>query len=289
MSDETDFIVGDSAIDATAQGRRGLRRRRRKERKGERVLTHCENCGAELVGEWCARCGQHAVDYRRSLWRVLVDAADSFLNWDTKFLSSVAMLLMKPWKLTNDFNAGKRARYVHPLRLYLLASIAFFLMIKLVNFNTDNVIQLDAGDRAEIAGVLGKLTGPESTLTPEQQATVESVRTRLGQGTGQVTGEERDELQKVIQSALASKMKDTFAKRDRAELKAALRKIPRIPAPPESDEAKAAKAQVAAELAAESAAQSAAESAGEAVPAGGAHPPPIVIPSPPVPPKKAGG
>src|SRR4030081_1888418 len=108
MSDEsTQFILGDSAVDATEEGRRGLRRRR-KQRKGDRVLTQCENCGAALAGEYCGKCGQHAIDYRRSLWRVLIDAADSFLNWDTKFLSSVWVLITRPWKLTNDFNAGRR-------------------------------------------------------------------------------------------------------------------------------------------------------------------------------------
>ncbi|HEX8678532.1 MAG TPA: DUF3667 domain-containing protein, partial [Chthoniobacterales bacterium] len=177
--DATDLIMGDAAVDATTEGRRGLRGRRRRQRKDERVLTHCENCGAALTGEWCGQCGQHAIDYRRSVWRVFVDALDSFLNWDTKFLSSVGVLLTKPWKLTNDFNAGKRARYVHPLRLYLLGSIAFFLMFKLVQFNPEDVIHLDASDRAEIAAALGKLVGPESALTAEQQAKVHSVRSRL--------------------------------------------------------------------------------------------------------------
>src|SRR3954452_19699246 len=174
MSDDsTQLILGDAAIDATTEGKRG-RRRKRSRRTDERVLTHCENCGAPLSGPYCSACGQHAIDYHRSLWRVLIDAADSFLNWDTKFLSTIGVLLIRPWQLTNDFNAGRRARYVHPLRLYLLASIAFFLIARLVNFNTDGVIQLDAEDRTEIAGVLGKLTGPDSALTPEQQATIES-------------------------------------------------------------------------------------------------------------------
>ena len=43
------------------------------------------------------------------------------------------VLLTRPGKLTNDFNAGRRMRYMHPLRLYLLASIAFFLMARLIN------------------------------------------------------------------------------------------------------------------------------------------------------------
>ena len=42
-------------------------------KKGDRPpLTHCENCGAPLTGEFCSNCGQHAIDYRRSLYRVLI-------------------------------------------------------------------------------------------------------------------------------------------------------------------------------------------------------------------------
>ncbi len=256
MSDEsTHFILGDSAVDATEEGRRGLRRRR-KRREGDRALTHCENCGAPLAGEYCAKCGQHAIDYRRSLWRVLIDAADSFLNWDTKFLSSVWVLLTRPWKLTNDFNAGRRARYVHPLRLYLLASIAFFLMLKLVNFNS-GPMELRPQDRAEIAAALGKLVGSDSVLTADQQAKVDSVRARLVQGESAISEKERNDIEEVVRVALASEMKDKFAKADRAKLKAALRMIPEIPTPPAppgtKETARAeAKAEAAREIAAES-------------------------------------
>ena len=95
--------------------------------------------------------------------RVLsIDAADSFLNWDTKFLKSVGIMLFKPWRLTNDFNAGRRVRYVHPLRLYLLASIAFFLLIKTINFDPNGKFQLSPKDRAEISATIAKLAGSES-------------------------------------------------------------------------------------------------------------------------------
>ena len=248
MSDETEqFILGDAAVDATAEGRRGLRRRRRR-RKDERVLTHCENCGTPLTGEFCSACGQHAIDYRRSLWRVLIDAADSFLNWDTKFLASIGVLLSKPWKLTNDFNAGRRARYVHPLRLYLLASIAFFLMFKFVKID-DNVVELGPQDRAEMAALLGKFVGPDSVLTADQQAKVDSLRARISQGEGAVTGEERDELEELVKSALATKMKERFAKGERAKLKQALRRLPEIPKPPSTKDAAEMRAKIDSEVA----------------------------------------
>jgi hypothetical protein len=60
---------------------------------------------------------------------VIVDVLDSFLNWDSKFFATIGLLIVKPWRLTNEFLAGKRVRYLHPLRLYLLASILFFFAI----------------------------------------------------------------------------------------------------------------------------------------------------------------
>lgn len=133
MAEETtQFILGDAALDGLNQPPKRRRFFRRK-KKDSPPLTHCENCGAALTGEYCAQCGQHAIDYRRSLLRVVLDAADSFLNLETKFLKTLGVLLTRPGRLTNDFNAGRRVRYVHPLRLYLLASIAFFLLARLVH------------------------------------------------------------------------------------------------------------------------------------------------------------
>ena len=82
-----------------------------------------------MHGHWCGRCGQPAIDYRRSFRYVIVDLLDEFLNWDSKFFRTIGLLLVRPWKLTNAFLAGHRVRYVHPLRLYLLASILFFFAV----------------------------------------------------------------------------------------------------------------------------------------------------------------
>jgi len=128
MSDEpTKFILGDTAISSVEEpGRKRFFHRRNRERQ---PLIHCENCGAPLHGHWCAQCGQPALDYRRSFRHVIVDVLDSFLNWDSKFFATLGLLISKPWRLTNDFLAGKRVRYVHPARLYLLASILFFFVV----------------------------------------------------------------------------------------------------------------------------------------------------------------
>lgn len=230
MADETtQFVLGDAAVDAATEGKRGWRRKHR-ERSEVRALTHCENCGAQLSGPYCAQCGQHAVDYHRSLWRVLIDAADSFLNWDTKFFNTFGVLLTKPWKLTNDFNAGRRARYVHPLRLYLLASVAFFLMTRMVHMSDKIVLRPE--DRAEISNALATLTAPDSALPADRQAKIDSIRARITQANGAITAQERADLKNIINDAINAKMKDKIQRADRARLKAALAMIPKAPKPP---------------------------------------------------------
>ena len=60
---------------------------------------------------------------------MIVDVLDSFLNWDSKFIHTIGLLITRPWRLTNEFLAGHRVRYLHPARLYLLTSIVFFFAV----------------------------------------------------------------------------------------------------------------------------------------------------------------
>ena len=157
MADEpAKIILGDTAISAIERKARRRWFGRGKDRQ-PLPFTHCENCGAELIGPHCAQCGQAAIDYRRSFRHVVVDVLDSFLNWDSKFFATIALLIVKPWKLTNDFLAGKRVRYLHPLRLYLLASILFFFAVnygaKWIRFEPGKIPEKN---RAEVATAIAE-------------------------------------------------------------------------------------------------------------------------------------
>src|SRR6266513_213137 len=130
MADEpAKLILGDTAISAMEESACPKRRFFGRRKTQSPPFTHCENCGASLSGHFCWQCGQAAIDYRRSFRHVIIDVLDSFLNWDSKFFATLGLLVVKPWQLTNEFLAGKRVRYLHPLRLYLLASILFFFAI----------------------------------------------------------------------------------------------------------------------------------------------------------------
>jgi hypothetical protein len=168
MSDEpAKFILGDAAISAIEQP--GRKRFFRRKKRGRPPLTHCENCGAPLTGRFCSQCGQPAIDYRRSFRHVIVDVLDSFLNWDSKFFATIGWLIVRPWHLTIEFLSGRRVRYLHPLRLYLLASILFFFAVsywaKSVHLDPKH---LSAEDRAEIASDL-----KDQDIPPQVRAKVE--------------------------------------------------------------------------------------------------------------------
>src|SRR6266446_3308714 len=170
MPDELEkFVLGDTAISAIEQASSGQRRFFGRRKIQRPAITHCENCGAQLQGHWCAKCGQPAIDYRRSFRHVIADLLNEFLNWDSKFFATIALLLVRPWKLTNQFLAGHRVRYVHPLRLYLLASILFFFA---ANYWAKSIHlepgKLTSENRAEIEAAWEK-----QNLTPEQRAKVE--------------------------------------------------------------------------------------------------------------------
>ncbi len=164
MADEpAKIILGDTAISAVERTARRRWFGRGKDREAL-PFTHCENCGAELAGPHCAQCGQAAIDYRRSFRHVIVDVLDSFLNWDSKFFATIGLLIVKPWRLTNEFLAGRRVRYLHPARLYLLASILFFFA---VNYGARGLhldpSKLGPKDRAEIEADLKKEDLPPET------------------------------------------------------------------------------------------------------------------------------
>ncbi len=152
------IILGDTAIAAIE--------RRPQKRSG---LSHCENCGAPLHGHWCSQCGQPAVHYRRSFRHVIVDILDSFFNWDSKFFATMAWLIVRPWHLTNEFLRGRRVRQLHPLRLYLLASVLFFFAVNYWAKSLHlNARQLSAAERSAIEAEL-----KNENLPPEARAKIE--------------------------------------------------------------------------------------------------------------------
>ncbi|MDJ0928574.1 MAG: DUF3667 domain-containing protein [Gammaproteobacteria bacterium] len=96
----------------------------------------CLNCGTRLTGEYCANCGQRAHLKPLSLWELLKEFAEEFFDLDSKAWRSIVPLMFLPGRVTTDYFVGRRARHLSPLRLYLTASVLFFIIAAF----TDNTI-----------------------------------------------------------------------------------------------------------------------------------------------------
>jgi hypothetical protein len=92
------------------------------------VESACRNCGAERGGEYCAACGQRAIDPDPTLREFLHELAEELLHWDGKLATTFRLLVTRPGVLTNEYLAGRRVRYISPLRLYLTCSVLFFFL-----------------------------------------------------------------------------------------------------------------------------------------------------------------
>lgn len=95
--------------------------------ESEHIDFVCPNCGHEDKGKYCSNCGQkviHAEDLTlKHAWHHIMHEA---VHVDGKIFTTLKLLITQPGQLTLDFWAGRRARHVHPIRLFLLIGVVFF-------------------------------------------------------------------------------------------------------------------------------------------------------------------
>jgi hypothetical protein len=92
----------------------------------------CANCGTPLLGPHCYRCGQPVDGLVRHFGSIMGDFLDTVLNIDARVFRTLWPLLSKPGYLSDEYFAGRRVRYVSPVRLFVFLSIVTFFIAQLV-------------------------------------------------------------------------------------------------------------------------------------------------------------
>ena len=126
----------------------------------------CLNCNSPLTGEFCSACGQKVPRTDLTLRDFVHETTEQLVNWDGKIPQTLRTLLLKPGVLTVDFLEGRRARWLMPLRVYLICSVAYFLTKPMV----ESVTHQSARPVANVA-----VTGDAGStqLKPEDIAAIE--------------------------------------------------------------------------------------------------------------------
>jgi hypothetical protein len=86
----------------------------------------CRNCGAFASGAFCATCGQVTTLHPPTVREFIHEFINHTVAFDGSVWRTLVALLVKPGLLTVEYFAGRRQRYIAPLRLYLTASLLFF-------------------------------------------------------------------------------------------------------------------------------------------------------------------
>jgi hypothetical protein len=92
---------------------------------------NCLNCGTHLDSQFCPECGQKNKDYRLSFRDLFSDFLEELLDFDSRVIRSLRTLFTKPGLLTTEYIKGRRISYLPPVRIYLVASVLFFLILSL--------------------------------------------------------------------------------------------------------------------------------------------------------------
>ena len=89
-------------------------------------VAACANCGASLQGTYCSHCGQKVAPLNPTLGEFLHELVHEIAHVDGKIVTTLRLLITRPGFLSLEHFEGRRARYVAPIRLYLLLSVACF-------------------------------------------------------------------------------------------------------------------------------------------------------------------
>lgn len=109
----------------------------------------CPNCGWRRPDRYCSRCGQNDRDYVRTLWAVVNEFCRETLGIDSRLFRTLKSLLFKPGHLSAEFSGNRRAAYMSPVRIYLVASFAFFLILSITARGSLANLRLSDDDETE--------------------------------------------------------------------------------------------------------------------------------------------
>lgn len=94
----------------------------------ERLQKNCLNCGATVIGRFCHKCGQENIETKESFWSLARHFIFDIFHFDGGFFTTLKDLFARPGFVAKEYTNGKRASFLHPIRMYLFTSAIFFLI-----------------------------------------------------------------------------------------------------------------------------------------------------------------
>lgn len=91
---------------------------------------NCDHALGEPRPRYCPQCGQDTRERAPRLWEFVRQFTGAYLSTEGALWRTL-LALLRPGLLTTEYLAGRRRRYVLPVRLYLSISVALLLALRL--------------------------------------------------------------------------------------------------------------------------------------------------------------
>ncbi|ALT76277.1 DUF3667 domain-containing protein [Paucibacter sp. KCTC 42545] len=116
----------------------------------------CPNCASPFPDpkpKYCGECGQETLLRAPKLGEFLQQFGGSYLAMEGALWRTLAKLML-PGQLTLEYFAGRRRRYVLPLRIYLTISLLALVLLRIVTANqmesdSGHLVTIDSADKRD--------------------------------------------------------------------------------------------------------------------------------------------
>src|SRR5258708_25158343 len=106
----------------------------------------CPTCGGTMAGKFCPVCGEQRFERDHFAFKNFShEALHELTHFDSKIFRTVRYLFTRPGFIAQEYLAGKRSRYVNPLRAYLFcfALVLFLYSVYRPVFDVGEIAKVD--------------------------------------------------------------------------------------------------------------------------------------------------
>lgn len=141
----------------------------------------CLSCAAQIAGPYCWNCGQKNDDMRRSSFVLFKDFLKDTFAFDSRMWRTLGLMATSPGSVPTNYSHGRRSRYTPPVRLFLVVSFLFFLVLG-VTHTMFVALEVRAKTAEEIAVDKAALERLRAQSGPELREKIDKVEVDDAQG-----------------------------------------------------------------------------------------------------------
>ena len=137
----------------------------------EAAPARCLDCKTFLgdpPGKYCPGCGQDTANHPPTFWEFAHEFITHYVALEGKLWRTLGLLFFKPAELTREYRAGRKQRYISPLRLYITASFIFFLVVKIAGWG--NIVHTEVTTGEPVKAAKGAWFSYKSNTPTKEQA-----------------------------------------------------------------------------------------------------------------------